>query len=432
VAASPNYGATPLPSPAAAYGVSLGTPTVSGSGFDPYLMAARSAAFSGTITSTGGQYIVPQPMPRVPYYTQSPVAASGQPYVVIPEPNCAAPVAQPTPLVYSTPTQAPVMSMPAPSAPAYASSPTIPMLIPQPPMAPPPIYPTRWYIDVDAIFLTRTNNLGATPLVLLNNNAATQTNVLLSTNDLDFNFQVGPRILVGYEIDPEQAVEASYFGIYNWKATASVTGNNDLNLPGDLGLDLALDFFDADEANITYKSIIHNAELNYVRTWGDISGLVGFRYFHLGDKLDIQFTDAQNGSSTYDVNVTNNLFGGQIGARLAHACSAWSYDLTGKAGVYGNVINMTQNVSDFNAAPVRNTSTNSGQVAFIGDIALNAYYQFSQNWYLRGGYQVYWVEGLALGPSQLDFTNSGTSGTTVSKTDSLFMHGANAGLMARW
>ena len=74
-------------------------------GWDPYHVAARPAVFSGTITSTSAGYVLPQPMPRVPYYTQQPVAATGasQPYVVIPDPGCSAPVVSSAPLATSAP-----------------------------------------------------------------------------------------------------------------------------------------------------------------------------------------------------------------------------------------------------------------------------------------------------------------------------------------
>jgi hypothetical protein len=78
---------------------------------------------------------------------------------------------------------------------------------------------------------------------------------------------------------------------------------------------------------------------------------------------------------------------------------------------------------------VRTTST---AVAFLGELGFNLNYQFSQNWFLLGGYQVYWVDGVALAPNQLDFTNTASSGTTLDKKGSLFMQGTNAGLMARW
>ena len=81
---------------------------------------------------------------------------------------------------------------------------------------------------------------------------------------------------------------------------------------------------------------------------------------------------------------------------------------------------------------MRDVKENANQVAFIGEIDFNLNYALNPNWSIRGGYQVFWVEGLALAPNQLDFTDAAGSGTTVDKTGGLFMHGAHAGLMARW
>ncbi len=400
--------------------------------------------FTGTITSNSGQYLLPQPMPRVPYYTQQPVAAAGasQPYVVIPDPGCAAPVVSSAPLSSSAPfvvppAAAPIPSstvvMPGPTPPAIVAPAAVPTLI-NPACVPPPVYVPSCYFDADAIFFTRDARIGNTPLVLLDMNSPTQSNVLLSTADLNFNYEVGPRLLIGHSFDPYNAFEASYFGIYNWQATATVNGDNNLNLPGDLGAANPLDFIDADQVHLTYDSVIHNVELNYVRTFGNLSWLAGFRYFNLQERLALSFFDNQNDTGSYHISAYNNLFGGQIGGRVQeNCCGNFSYNLTGKVGVYGNVIRESQNVTDFaNFSTVRNTSADGEQISFIGDIGLNATYQFSQCLALRGGYQAYWVEGLALAPNQLDFTNTATSGTSLNKTGSMFMHGAHLGLMARW
>jgi hypothetical protein len=436
------YTAAPAPaSPASSFPVSTGavSPQWVATGFDPYQVASRPAAFSGTITSaSAGGYILPQPMPRVPYYTQQPVAAGapGQPYVVIPEPSCAAPpVVQSAPVVMTNPTSTTVG--PAIMAPPPTVTGPAPYVVPQtiPTLAPPtavPMIGPHCYGLADAIFFTRDARVGNQPLVLLDGNAATQSNVLLSTGDFHFPFEVGPRVLLGREFDGFRAFEASYFGIYNWKDTSTINGDNDLNLPGDLGLAAGLNFFDADRAVVEYQSLIHNAELNYLQSYGNISWLLGFRYFNLQDKLSLTFTDVQTGTSAYKISAYNNLFGGQLGGRVQQACGNWSYDLTGKAGVYGNIIKSSQNVSDFDAFPIRNTRANGDQVAFIGDLELNGNYQFTPTWSLRGGYQVFWIEGLALAPNQLDFTDTTTSGTTLNKTGGMFMHGAHAGLMAKW
>jgi hypothetical protein len=425
--AAPPSGVAAFPSPASAYGTSLSTPSALGTSWDPYLTAQRPAILSGNITSpTSSQYILPQPMPRVPYYTNQPVSPTNQPYTIVPDvsqpvgPNgtVICPGAMPPPLVANP--CVPILNGPLPPTPIY------PSVCPQPAGA-------RWYLDADGIFFTRDARIGNQALVLLDMNAATQSNVLLSNSDLDdFQFEPGPRVLIGYMLSPENAIEASYFGIYNWKVSKTVHGDNDLNLPGDLGLNGNLNFFDADTATVTYKSLIHNAEINYVHNIDNIGLLVGFRYFYLQDQFSETFTDVQTGSSSYNISSFNDLFGGQIGARLTRERGNFGFDFTGKAGVYGNNIHSSQRVSDFNGFEERNNSVNAGQIAFIGDLELNTSYRFSQNWSLRGGYQVYWLEGMALAPSQLDFTDTATSGTTLHKTDTMLMQGAHAGLMAQW
>ncbi len=50
----------------------------------------------------------------------------------------------------------------------------------------------RWYVDADGIFLTRDARIGTQAIVLLDMNAATQSNVLLSNANLDdFQFEPG-------------------------------------------------------------------------------------------------------------------------------------------------------------------------------------------------------------------------------------------------
>ncbi len=299
------------------------------------------AAFSGTITSPSGQVFIAEPMPRVPYYTQQPVAQTGQPYVVIPETQAVAPTAQPGTVIY-----------PGPTPPAIISSPAVPTLGPAlaapPPVLPPPapLYPTACYAQIDAIFFTRDVHAGNQPLVLRDIVNPTDPNVVLSTADLSIPFQVGPRITLGHEFDANYSFEASYFGIFNWHDTLNASGANNLNMPGDLGLAGGLAFIGADQVSVVYDSQVNNGELNLLHNYGNISCLVGFRYFELGEHLNITFNDVVDGTGTYDLNAYNNLFGLQGGARLVQACGNWSYDLTGKAGVFGNSISSSQQVLD--------------------------------------------------------------------------------------
>jgi hypothetical protein len=71
-------------------------------------------------------------------------------------------------------------------------------------------------------------------------------------------------------------------------------------------------------------------------------------------------------------------------------------------------------------------------VAFVGDLNLTAIYQINSVWGARLGYNVIFIEGVALAPDQLDFTNTPSSGSGIDTDGSVFLHGINAGLEARW
>ena len=71
-------------------------------------------------------------------------------------------------------------------------------------------------------------------------------------------------------------------------------------------------------------------------------------------------------------------------------------------------------------------------MAFLGELTLSAAYQLNETWGLRAGYNLMWISGVALAPDQLDFSFTPTSGSQLSNSGSLFIHGASLGLEARW
>ena len=78
------------------------------------------------------------------------------------------------------------------------------------------------------------------------------------------------------------------------------------------------------------------------------------------------------------------------------------------------------------------SSVSSFDVSFIGDINLSAIYRLTDIWGIRAGYNLIWIDGLALAPNQFDFANVAGAGTGLSSGGGIFMHGANLGLEARW
>ena len=43
-----------------------------------------------------------------------------------------------------------------------------------------------------------------------------------------------------------------------------------------------------------------------------------------------------------------------------------------------------------------------------------------------------WLTGVALAPSQFDFSNSPTAGTSITDSQTLWLNGMNLGLERRW
>jgi hypothetical protein len=286
---------------------------------------------------------------------------------------------------------------------------------------------TPWYFLGEALILDRTNQTGHQVVTELDPSLAP----VLRTSDIEFSPEIGPRIAIGYCTKNSTAWEVSYFGLQDWNEQATVTGNNDLNLPGDLGLAANLDFFDADAVTETYSSRIHNVELNHSWSWDETIWMIGFRYFQLNEHFNITSTDVQTGSSEYDIRTHNDLVGLQIGTRINRCTKRFWWDCTAKAGVYGNLADQHQRVDDFAGFVLRNDEADAGHTSFIGDVSLNAAYKVREHVWIRAGYNLMWVQDVALAPNQLDFTDTPTSGTELHAGDGVFYHGVNVGLIVQ-
>lgn len=291
---------------------------------------------------------------------------------------------------------------------------------------------------VEGLILWRNNQSLNQPLVLNLNTDDT----LLSTGNLGFNAAGGIRAGFGFRTCTGVAWEFNYLGLYNQSASAFIALPDDLSLPGDLGLAVN-NFFFADQVAVRYTSQLNNAEINRVccccccdcpTRCRSVEWLYGFRYLNLNENFSITATDFQESTTTYRIRTNNNLFGAQVGSRLRHCYGRWSWEGTGKAGIFGNAAEQIGSpIVDFPGFLIRPTqSASRGQVAFVGDLNLSGIYQINSVWGVRTGYNLIWVEGVALAPNQLDFTNTPTSGTQLSSNGGVFLHGLNIGLEARW
>lgn len=293
--------------------------------------------------------------------------------------------------------------------------------------------PSRRYVRAEALFFKLGSGAGNQPVVV---STEDPNPVVMMSNDGGLGTQVGPRITFGTLNEENRGWELAYFGLLGGDGSATATGDNNLAIPGDLGL-ASTNFYNADQISAASAGQLHSFEVNRVWQTGNWTLLGGFRYLRLWDTYDLQAGDPDTSASVYHLAAANNLFGGQAGARRTGQLWKMEWDAGGKIGLYGNGASQSQYVTDFpNPEPVyflrAPVSSDESLASFVGEINLNAGIPLT-NWLTaRAGYNFLWVEGVALAANQMDFTDTASSGTGTNTTGGVFMHGANVGLEARW
>ena len=68
----------------------------------------------------------------------------------------------------------------------------------------------------------------------------------------------------------------------------------------------------------------------------------------------------------------------------------------------------------------------------VFDANLSLLYRIDDAWRIRLGYNAIWLTGVALAPSQFDFSTSTTAGTGLVGGRTLWLNGMNLGLERRW
>lgn len=314
-----------------------------------------------------------------------------------------------------------------------------------PPMSAPVDGPVRSrrgtaYFRAEGIVLRRGEPVQNTALVINDNNGRT----VLTTGDLGFKNELGPRGTLGYAFTDRIALEFTYWQVQNWQATSGVTdgltaltatpGSGFFSLPGDLGLN-SFDYLGADIMLFNYSTDIRNYELNLLTTtiFEDWSVLGGFRYLNMYDAFALQSTDFDSGTSNFLVNTRNALTGGQIGLQYRREFDLFAVEVIGKSGIYNDLIQLHNFITDNNSTVLlRNTNVRKNDVAYVNEIALNGRIRLSSFLFLRMGYNLMWLSSVSTSDRQLDFTDTPASGTQIFNSTTLFLYGSNFGLEARY
>lgn len=185
------------------------------------------------------------------------------------------------------------------------------------------------------------------------------------------------------------------------------------------------------DAIADYSALLRNFELNINQQVRDCwTWSLGFRYVNLEDELGV----CQGTFFTHRARTQNNLFGGQVGAESwLLSCGRLTLDATAKAGLY-----FDEATSDYSfrfpAIPLADTDLSAGrnQLSFVGEIGLVGTYRLTNRISLRGGYQLLWIEGVAIAPDQFAALAPAPGTMAIEADGGVFYHGVIAALEVNW
>lgn len=282
----------------------------------------------------------------------------------------------------------------------------------------------------------------------------------LTTDDLDLGYEPGVRLTGRYDLGALSLLEVSYNGLYEWGAVSTLTGASNIytgfsnfgvgfdtdgnGVPdqavGGAGLDATEQ---AALARLELISELHNTEISIRRYWVGfnprVTGTVmaGVRYTNLREQLDFS-TSGLGGSSFFSSLAENHLVGAQTGGDV-WVCvrQGWRVGATGKVGIYNNRTDYEVNITSTDAdAPSLFEDVQSDHVSFIGEAGVSVVGDILPSWSVRAGYDVLFINTVALATNNFDFNNAPFLGDTRSpmliEESSALYHGASLGLEYVW
>lgn len=296
-----------------------------------------------------------------------------------------------------------------------------------------------WTIRAGAIFLKREQ---PTARQLFTNYSGTSE--LMNADGFDFDVQTGVDFNAIRRLGERGGIEVRYFGVDSWSETQSATNPRSLAdggfllqpAPGGLanllfGVPIVGTTIDA-----TALSRLHSTEVNLRRDLtGWLTVLGGFRWVELHEELHAnpQYSVLSVPLDwDIDTNTDNHMYGFQLGGE-GKLFNRGRFSLEGnlKAGIYYNQADVdasiTRPVSFLNLA----SSLEEDHTAFLGELAIVGAVRLTDRLSARAGYQVTWIEGVALATDQMT-TLIPSGGTEVNVGGSPLYHGALASLEFVW
>ena len=299
---------------------------------------------------------------------------------------------------------------------------------------PGPCPTSRWEAKLGFVYLQRSG----LPSQELARGLGSAPQPFLDADQFSFDFEGGPDLTIVRHGD-DSDIEFRWFQVHDSIAKTPTIGRDStgfgfpfrvlLGVPGsEDGIDLSAG----------YRSQMSSFELNLKRPIGDwISVFGGFRFVELNELLSYSSTPVGGEPLPMFVRSFNDLYGFQLGSDIMLLDRGGPFKLvaTGKAGIYANYARNQADQGVMDSDDVDSASTCEG--AFLGEIGLNCTYQITPRLAARVGYEVMWINGVALAsqqqprlvPVQEEHVHGSPS---VAAEGTAFYHGVAAGLDFRF
>ncbi len=290
----------------------------------------------------------------------------------------------------------------------------------------------------DAVFLTR--GKGKTRTLAIDTSIPVITpksNIVLESDGLneDFSYEPGYRVEGTFIVNNTTSFEATFLQIFEWDTSEEVDTNGTLQFPFERA-GYANDFTSAQKARAHYETNFLTAEFNYWEAitprnnnYFSFSAIFGTRYVHIGEEFKLTYTKSTN-ASDYKVSTENDLIGVQVGGDLQwNPTRKLSWDLFVKIGGYVNLDEQKTLLRDNNNTTViQSFHVNRTRGTFIADGGLGALYRIKPWLNFHAGYEVFYLAGVALAPSQLSTKKHTTTSGEIIDNDNICIHGFWVGL----
>lgn len=247
----------------------------------------------------------------------------------------------------------------------------------------------------------------------------------------EFDYRLGARLSLSRRFDTLDGWEFAYVGPYDWvteSRTAGVGLNSDL-----VGTGINLSTFNgAVFHEQAYNSRLQSVEFNS-KYWGwdVITTSFGVRYINVTENFVFNSSTALGAQGRYAVATSNDLMGGQIGLDLKFPTGRLTTTSHLKGAIFANTGEGDSFLSNDGVVQFNNSS---GELDFASLIEFGYYvnYQLTPRLSVRGGYETWWIYGLALAPSQAGNSIGRNTGGKLDINDDTFYHGGTLGVEYSW